>query len=64
MEGFIEMKKLIMVLGCLCCLFTSVLMAEIKLNTPAWQKVSSLGSSGSYSFLFLGDDKTSQSKKC
>jgi len=43
--------------------FSSSSIAEINLKTPAWQKVKDLGSKDSYTFLFLGNEKTAGGKK-
>lgn len=38
-------------------------IAEVDIDTPAWQKVKALGKKNSYTFLFFGDTKTEEGKK-
>lgn len=38
-------------------------IAEINIDTPAWQKVKALGKKNSYTFLFFGDTKTEEGEK-
>lgn len=58
------MKKSVsmLIITVLSIFITHVSMAAMAIETPAWQKVKTLGKQGLYTFLFFGNDKTETGK--